>query len=279
MTGRDVWRVMPSTETLRAAYATIVLILIVVACAGSPGASPSGSAPGPIDATGTWRLESGSLDGPPIPLIDDWPVTLVVDGSSVSGTAACNGYGAEFVVQDGVVRLGELSSTAMACDPPQVMDVEAAYTSALQRVDAAAMDGDALVLSGPGVSLRFLPVAPPAVSDILDTSWHLDALTETNMASSVAGDPATLELRSDGSFSGSTGCRSFTGRWVEAGAEIQATELAMDQTECPPELAAQDSHVVSVLGDGFTIDLSINGKALTLTAPGGIGLQYSAALD
>ena len=278
MTWRGVWRAMPSLETLRAAYATLVLIVIVVACAGSPGPSPSGSAPsGPVDATGTWRLESGTLDGPPIQLLEDWPVTMTVAGSQISGTSACNGYGAELVVENGVVRLGQLSSTAMLCDPPQVMEIEAAYGAALSRVNAATMDGEALVLSGPGVSLRFVPVEPPAVADIVDQTWTLDALTETNSASMVQGDPATLELRSDGSFSGSTGCRTFSGRWVESGAEILATELAMDQTECPAELAAQDSHVVSVLGDGFSIDLSVNGATLTLSSAGGTGLQYSAA--
>jgi len=276
MSRRGVWRTMPSRETLLAAYATLVLVVLVVACSGPPGASPLAPA-GPIDATGTWRLETGTADGNQIPTLDDWPVTLTVSGSELSGTAACNGYGAELIVENGVVRVGSLSSTAMACEPPQVMESEAAYTSALERVDAAAMDGDALVLSGPGVALRFVPVEPAAIDDIVDQTWNLDALTETNSATMVQGDPATLEIRSDGSFSGSTGCRTFTGRWVEAGAEIQAAEMAMDQTECPAELAAQDSHVVSVLGDGFSIDLSVNGNALTLTAAGGIGLQYAAA--
>ena len=85
----------------------------------------------------------------------------------------------------------------------------------------------------------------------------------------------TLELRADGTFSGSTGCRTFTGRWIESGAQITATELRMGETECPDDLWEQDSHVVSVIGDGFVP--SIEGELLTLLDPGGVGLVYRAA--
>lgn len=52
--------------------------------------------------------------------------------------------------------------------------------------------------------------------------------------------------------------------------------MAMDERECPPDLAAQDSHVTSVLGDGFTIDLSVDGQVLSLVASGGLELEYRA---
>ena len=45
-------------------------------------------------------------------------------------------------------------------------------------VDAAAMAGEALGLSGPGISLRFGPGAPPATADIFDRAWRLEAMTE-----------------------------------------------------------------------------------------------------
>lgn len=252
-----------------------IVLLVTVACGPAIGPSPSGPvAPvEPVDATGIWRLEAGTADGIAVPLLPDYPVTLIVEGSSVSGTSACNGYGAEIVVENGRTMVGMMGSTAMLCEPA-VMASEMAYTAALARVDAAVRDGDALVLSGPGVSLRFLPVAPPATSDIVDRAWTLDATTEAATATAVRGEPATLEIRKDGTFAGSTGCRSFTGTWTEVGSEIAATGMTMDDRECPADLAAQDSHVTSVLGDGFTIDLSVDGQVLTLVASGGIGLQY-----
>ena len=43
--------------------------------------------------------------------------------------------------------------------------------------------------------------------------------------------------------------------------------------ECPAELEAQDSHVVSVLGDGFSA--VVDGQLLTLSSSGDLGLGLS----
>jgi hypothetical protein len=48
----------------------------------------------------------------------------------------------------------------------------------------------------------------------------------------------------------------------------------MGEAECPAALSEQDSHVVSVIGDGFVP--SIEGDLLTLLDPGGVGLVYRA---
>ena len=83
-----------------------------------------------------------------------------------------------------------------------------------------------------------------------------------------------LELFDDGTFSGSTGCRTFSGEWTEQGDQIAAPTWELDEKTCPAEVSAQDDHVVSVIGDGFipTIDENL----LTLVDPGGIGLVYRA---
>lgn len=178
-----------------------VVLFLVAACGLGSAPPPTGPAapigPGePLDATGTWRLASGTTDGIAIPLLPEYPVTLIVEGSRIGGTSACNGYGAELVVENGRTVLGGLGSTDMACEP-EVMASEMAYTAALARVDAAAMDGEALVLSGPGISLRFVPVAPPATADIVDRAWQLEAMTERDAATAVGDEPAMLEIRTD----------------------------------------------------------------------------------
>ena len=263
---------------IRIVMSLAIVLLVTVACGSASGPSPSNqvgpTAPAaPIDASGTWRLEAGTNNDVAVPLMPAYRVTLIVEGSRIGGTSACNDYGAELVVENGRTIVGQMSSTTMACEP-DVMASEIAYTAALARVDAATMDGDALVLSGPGVSLRFVPVAPPATADIVDRAWSLQAMTQPEAATVVGGEPATLEIRKDGTFAGSTGCRSFTGTWTEVGNEIVATQMAMDGRECPADLAVQDSHVTSVLGDGFTIGLSVDGQVLSLVASGGLGLQY-----
>ena len=49
----------------------------------------------------------------------------------------------------------------------------------------------------------------------------------------------------------------------------------MGEIDCPAGLQQQDSHVVSVIGDGFVP--SIEGDLLTLMDPGGVGLVYRAS--
>ena len=249
----------------------LLLALFLAAC-GAPGATPSANADLPIE--GSWQLVSGQTGAGEVPIVVDRPITLTIEGSSVSGTAACNSYGARLVGVGGRVRMDELGMTAMGCEP-DVMASESAYTAALSAVSEIGRDGDELVLVGPGVELRFEALPPPPTAALVDTEWVLETVFVGDVAASVVGERATLELRSDGTFSGSTGCRSFTGTWIEQGERIADTSMQMDGADCPPDLASQDSSVVSVVGDGFVP--TIEGDLLTLTDPGGAGLVYRAA--
>lgn len=251
---------------------------VLAACSVAPGSpapgSPTQSPGGPVDATGDWRLTAGSDGGTALVLVEGRDVTLTVAGSQVSGRSACNQYGGEIIVAEGRIRFGPLSMTEMACEEP-VMSLEAAYLAALAKVAAATRDGDTLTLIGDGVALTYERLAPPPTADIVDTDWTLDSLITGDAVSSVGGDPAHLRLGSDGSVTGSTGCRVFTGRYTETNGEIVVTELSMDQSVCPAALAAQDDHVVAVLGDGFRA--AVDGQRLTLSAPGNEGLGYITA--
>jgi heat shock protein HslJ len=253
---------------LRSIASTAIIAVLLVGCGSTP---PAGGG-GPVDLTGDWQLSSGTVDGASFPVVDDWPITLSVKGRDIGGRSPCNHYGGEVVVDAGGSRLEMTSMTAMACEEP-VMAAEAAFMAALPRIRGATREGDRLTLLGPGVELAFDRLEPPPVAEIVGTDWLLESLVTGEAVSSVAGAPATLRLDADGTFSGGTGCRTFSGRWVQASGAITPTELAMDQTDCPQDLADQDSHVVSVL-EGFRP--TVDGQTLTLTATGGDGLIYRA---
>lgn len=254
-------------------HRSLLLLSVILSACGSPAVSPSSGGTG--DPEGSWQLTSGATDAGPIPIVDDHPITLSVEGSTIGGTAACNGYGGKIEPTGGGIRITDLAWTAMACMPDEVMAAEVAYTQALGAVTAIRLDGDQLVLEGVGIELRFDALPEPPTAALVDTTWILDTLFVGDVASAPMGEPATLDLRSDGSFSGSTGCRPFDGQWVEAGEQLLATTFAMGDVACPAELADQDSHVVSVIGDGFVP--SIEGELLTLVDPGGVGLVYRAS--
>jgi heat shock protein HslJ len=225
-----------------------------------------------VDATGDWRLVSGTNAGVDVPIVAGSDITMTVAGSEISGRSACNQYGGQVIVENGQVTFGPLFMTEMACPEP-VMASEAAYHAALAEVRAATRDGDRLTLSGDGVELVYERIAPVPAAEIVDTDWILDSLITADAVSSVMGVPAALHLASDGTVTGSTGCRSFSGRYTLANGEVAFTEFAMGQPECTTDLAAQDEHVVAVLGDGFRAE--VDGQHLTLTGDGGLGLGYT----
>ncbi len=265
-------------------------VLVLAACSGAGTATPSGgsvspspssppSAPpsvapsGPIDPSGGWLLVGGTAGGRPIPMVPGADITFEVDGSTVSGRSACNQYFGEFVVENGVVRLGGLGGTEMGCDEP-VMASELAYMQALAQVTAARMDGEQLVLLGEGVELRFERIDPPPTAELVGTTWLLDGLVSGDAVASTIGEPATLELDADGTFLATTGCRTLTGRYTTSGTVVQVTEMTADG-DCAGGPADQDAHVIEVLEGGFRAD--ITEQTLTLTGDGGRGLVYRVA--
>jgi heat shock protein HslJ len=273
-------------RTVQPLAATLLLgalvAVLLAGCAGAtPSASPAGSADpgasagagggGMVDAIGDWRLVEGSSAGVAIPIVEGSDITMTVEGSRVAGRAACNQYGGDIVVADGRVQFGPLSMTEMACAEP-IMASEAAFLGALGAVRGATLDGDRLTLAGDDVRLEFERQQPIPAADLTDTDWVLDSLVTLDAVSSVSGRPAELRLGSDGSVTGSTGCRAFTGRWEEANGEIAFSDLAMDQVTCAPDLADQDDHVTTVLGDGFKAE--VHGDQLVLAASSGQGLRY-----
>jgi heat shock protein HslJ len=255
--------------------AAIMLTAVVTVACGSQGTpTPMPSADARVNPEGSWELVTGTVHGERIPLVDDVPITLTITGAQVGGSAACNSYGGRLAVVDGRFSIDDVMSTAMGCDA-QLMAAEAAYLGALELVDAIEVEDDELVLGGPDVELRFAALPPPPTAELLDTEWVLDTLVVGTIGAAPVGDAATLRLRGDGTFDGATGCRTFEGTWVEAGEQIMATNLAMGDGSCAREVADQDTHVVSVIGDGFVPTL--DGNLLTLTDPGGVGLVFRAA--
>ena len=248
--------------------------LLVVACGGTSGTTVPSGPPAALEPDGPWELVEGTVGGQPLGLIEDARVTLNVDGSNVSGQAACNQYFGELAIESGRVSTDGFGQTEMACAEP-VMALEAAYLSALAKIESAHMDGPVMVLTAPGVELRFERLQPPPTASIVGTLWQLESLVDGDSVSSAAGPPATLLLQADGALRGSTGCRTLTGHYMERGDEIWANEFGADG-ECPPGAArAQDNHIVGVLGDGFRA--AVDGQQLILGKDDGTGLIYRAA--
>lgn len=131
--------------------ATLAMALLLGAC---------GSGEGP-DVSGTWVLESGTVDGEAIVPVEGHEITLTVEvdgtGARLSGSSGCNQYfGGWTIESDGSVTGSPVGGTLMACmEPEGVMDAETRYLDALGRTDRADVEGGSLVLSGPDAELVF----------------------------------------------------------------------------------------------------------------------------
>ncbi len=242
-----------------------VLAISLPACLGSDFAD---------SVEGAWQMTTGTVDGQPIPAPESHPITITFQGDQVSGTASCNGYGGTFQIDGSSISIGELAMTEMACSPEETMEAEAMFSDAITRVDTVSLDGT-LTLSADGVEMVFEKLEPVPEEELTGTRWILDGLIRGDAVTSpVAGSEAFIELSTDGSVTGDTGCRPFSGQYIIEGAEVLMPELAADGHECEPDFADQDNLFFSVVGDGFRVE--IEGNRLTMSSRGAEGLTFVA---
>lgn len=246
-------------------FAAVCAGAVISACAEpeQPGADPTGAG---------WELRSGSVDGASLPIVDGYPITLAfADDTTAGGTAACNGYGASYDVSGSGITFSELIWTEMGCTPELIMESEQTYLGALPRVMTFSLADDRLTLTGEDVELVFDALPPVPAAELSGTVWVLDSLVQGDSVSSVLGERATLELFTDGSMLGSTGCRNIHGSYTVGGADV-VVGLTVDG-DCPEEPKDQHNHVITVL-DKFRAE--VDGETLTITTPHGQGLVYRA---
>lgn len=248
-------------------YVLLLLGVLALAACGTQAGAGGGTA----DVEGGWQLTGGTADGTELPAPPGTQATLELAGDEARGTAFCNSWFATVRLDGSAFALEGIGQTEMGC-APEVMAAESAYLAALGGVRTSAVRGDELVLTGDGVELRFSRVVPVPDAPLAGTRWVLDTLVDGETASSVLGE-ARLDLAPDGALTASTGCRSIGGSWRSEGDSL-VVDAAYDTFGCPPPADRQDVHVLGVL---FARPVAtIDGDRLTLTAPDGRGLGYSA---
>ena len=262
---------------MRKLPALALAILLLVACGESEtpdrggGATPT-PAPPAVDANGVWTLRSGRSASGEIEIPPGTRITMQVDGNEIRGSAGCNGYGAAISIEGEAFEAGGLALTEIGC-APDVAEAEERFVEAIGAADAIARDRKTLTLTGPGAELVFRLVPPLDPKPLTGTTWVLDTLVEGGTASSTiaSAQPARLVLNDDGTFEGTTGCRSFTGAWAVSGDVVAVTQRVFEG-DCKTA-AEQDSHVAAALGGGFRAERE--GDRLKVTAEeSDLGLVY-----
>jgi heat shock protein HslJ len=130
---------------------------MLMACASQSSVTGAGSPfPTATSLVSTeWVLVD--LGGAPVPEPSQKATLVFFEPGKVSGNGSCNRFtGAVEVGELGVMKVGPLASTKMACEPP-LDDQERAYLAALQKAERLGLDGDLLVVYSQGLEkpLRF----------------------------------------------------------------------------------------------------------------------------
>jgi heat shock protein HslJ len=226
------------------------------------------------DIVGDWEFIDGTSGGTPIPLPDQGRATLSADGQRLTGTAFCNGYGGRYRLDGDRLHAEEVAQTEMACLEPLRMEAESAFLSVLRAGPLqVTRTAEELLLENDEGSLRFRPQTPVPTADLVGTRWTLETLVDGEVASSTVGEPAVLALADDGTFSASTGCRAISGTWRSSGDTVYL-DYGWPEGACPPDVEAQEQHVIAALGSGFRA--VVEGQQLTVTGRDGQGLVYRA---
>ena len=261
---------LPGPWRARLAQVTPLRCAVVAAALALAGCGQQ-QAGAPPDLTGQWELVELVRDGEVRAEPGGGRATLTADDGTVSGTSFCNSFSGSYRLDGDALSVRDLGGTEMAC-AEDLMAAETAYLDALRLVDLAGTSDGYLVLSGPGVELRFRPVEPVPASELVGTRWTLETLLEGEVASSTTGELAVLLLAEDGAMTASTGCRELAGNWSLEGDVLRLSIASTEPVDCPPEVAQQDGHVAEVLGG--EVQASVEGQSLTLTRSSGLGLVY-----
>lgn len=157
----------PSRLTL-----TIVLAALLAACTSAPGGDDTRKPATPVSATSAVPLESYHWDlssatdarGQPIAALQPTtskPLRLDFGKGHLGVSGGCNRIGGSYEFEEGVLRVGQLMQTEMACADRRLMDLDAAIGSRLPgtlqattsggnapQLQLTTAEGDRLVFAG-----------------------------------------------------------------------------------------------------------------------------------
>lgn len=261
--------------------ATLALVSACGDASTSDSASPGGTSDtGGVELQGTYVTDA--VESTAHQLVPGSTVRLVFKDGAVNLQAGCNTMGGRFRVEDGRLRVSQVSGTEMGC-ADALMKQDEWLTDFLMASPTVAMDGDTLTLTGGDVTMRLTDELTPT-PPLQNTSWRLDTVVTgagaDGTASSVPAGARHPGIRFANGVVGwdvtfSTGCNQGSGP-VEVGTEVMDFgDLATTKMACPDAVGQLETTFLGVLGRGTTYTLE--GNRLTLTAADGkSGLVFVA---
>lgn len=145
-----------ATRTLGAGAMLAGAALALSACGGDDGDS---SDVGASDLEGRTFLAT-TLQG--ATLVEGSSLTLTFADGRVAAAGGCNTSTGSFEVEDGVLTVGELAQTMMACEPTALMDQDTWVGQFLTSDPSITLRDDRLTLASASITIDFEGDAAPS---------------------------------------------------------------------------------------------------------------------
>ena len=235
------------------AAAVAALALLLSGCA-SPR-DEGGPDPG---MRGQWELMSASDPGGTIALANQRISLTIAADDTTNGRSTCSNYSARVYGTPANLWVTATLPRAEHCGIQAQQDIEQRYINDLNQVRTATVSGGVLDLLAPGIDLRYQRALTIPMTLVIGHTWKLasvspDSYYATANPAPVAQTGATLYFAKTGKLTGTTGCRSFTARYVENAGEVVISHFTYRvHGQCTDDDIASDTYVVSVLEAGFT---------------------------
>lgn len=181
--------------------AALLSASLLLGAAAAQGADASQADAQAVFGDGVWLIETVVTPTGTVGYPQDGSAYLqLVPGATLAGTAGCNRLSAGFSLPGaGLLAFGPVIATRMACPEP-ASSREAALLAALESVTEHRRDGETLVLTGGGYSVRLTPGAAGIVGQEGDairlgrsSALYLDAFNAAVRAAAEAGAPWPLD--------------------------------------------------------------------------------------
>lgn len=195
---------------------TLLLATLLSACAGAASASA------PSLNGSEWQLTE--LNGKKLPV--HVRITLVFKDGKAGGTAACNGYGADYKQDGAKLSLGQAVSTLMFCEG--MMDYERDYLAAFGKVKSFKLENDVLSLLDEKSAVLLVFGKPQPAPALEGTSW------KAIQAGSLAG-PARINVSmsfAGGRISGKAACNNYFAGFTQQGSQLNFSAIGATKMNC-----------------------------------------------
>ncbi|MEX1021374.1 MAG: META domain-containing protein, partial [Litorilinea sp.] len=190
---------------------------------------------------------------------------ILLENGEMGGSAGCNSFFGDYVIEDESLTIGPLGSTLMACEEP-LMRQESAVLAALEatatyRIVGGILtlhdaDGTEVAIFGEGDSQAPDPQdatedadAEAGTGDIEDIRWELSEYAVDGELQAAVADGEAFLLLSGGDVTGHTGCNQFGGgrAYLLEGTSLRLGEMISTLMACMGPVSDQEQAVFAAL--------------------------------